>query len=186
MARAQRSWIPSNPSIHPTYYKGRLSFWKKGKRCRWNSIRRNIRLRRHYQLRQKLFTSWCSIIHINSLSVAQQKRQQHMSKAHHCPYMLDHYFWHNTQWKIHLYAVWTSLFKCCMLYKQPYLYLYLLYKQPYLFSKMQLVSSRVEKVPVSVSKIFGTGKKDQYRYRLTSWVLSHTGVQSGIVNTSWI
>ena len=30
-------------------------------------------------------------------------------------------------------------------------------------------------VPVSVSKIFGTGKKYRYRYRLTFWVPSYTG-----------
>ena len=32
-----------------------------------------------------------------------------------------------------------------------------------------------EKMPVSLSKLFGTGKKYRYRYRLTSWVPSHTG-----------
>ena len=32
-----------------------------------------------------------------------------------------------------------------------------------------------KKVPVSVSKIFGTGKKYRYRYRLTFRVPSHTG-----------
>ena len=33
-----------------------------------------------------------------------------------------------------------------------------------------------KKVPVSVSKIFGTGKKYRYRYRLIFWVPSHTGI----------
>ena len=31
-----------------------------------------------------------------------------------------------------------------------------------------------KKVPVSVSEIFGTGKKYRYRYRLKFWVPSHT------------
>ena len=32
----------------------------------------------------------------------------------------------------------------------------------------------LKKVPVSVSKIFSTGKKYRYRYRPTFWVPSHT------------
>ena len=37
-----------------------------------------------------------------------------------------------------------------------------------------------KKVPVSVSEIFGTGKKYRYRYRLKFWVPSHTDVPSGL------
>ena len=36
---------------------------------------------------------------------------------------------------------------------------------------------RVIKIPVLVSKIFGTGKKYRYRYGLTFWVQSHTDQQ---------
>ena len=35
-----------------------------------------------------------------------------------------------------------------------------------------------KKVPLSVSEMFGTGKKYRYWYRLTFWVLSHTAGQS--------
>ena len=34
-----------------------------------------------------------------------------------------------------------------------------------------------KKVPVLVSKIFGTGKKYRYRYRSTFWVPSHTALE---------
>ena len=40
------------------------------------------------------------------------------------------------------------------------------------------IGTGTEKVPVSVSKIFGTGKKYWYRYRLTFWVPSHTAIKA--------
>ena len=41
-----------------------------------------------------------------------------------------------------------------------------------------------KKVSVSVSKIFGTGKKYRYRYRSTFWVPSHTAMLSTLTDFS--
>ena len=42
-----------------------------------------------------------------------------------------------------------------------------------------------KKVPVSVSKIFSTGKKYRYRYRPTFWLPSHTAVKCGHTHTKY-